>query len=321
MQQKTGRANMLRSVLLLSSSFLLASLSLGGSAFAADLPLPQEMDPSPPPTTLDLPAVSAPNGKASLFGGGLDSDAGDGELAGGMGSFSIPIGERFGLQGDAFAESASGELVAGGAAHLFWRDPSVGLLGAYGGGAVNELANFDSVRGGIEGEAYLGRISFEGLLGWEHMDFDAGGNTDEVFALADIALYATDDFRVSAGYRHWNDINMAAFGAEYQLPMQWGGTSAALFAEGRIGEDSYKAIWGGLRFYFGPEPKSLIRRHREDDPRGRTEDQAGNPGTPPSVTSSRPLTEEEQCVQDGGEWYTGEGEYCVYPIPEDNNDG
>ncbi len=112
------------------------------------------------------------------------------------------------------------------------------------------------------------------------MEFDAGGDNDTVFALADVALYATDDLRLWAGYRHWNDIHIGAAGAEYQLPMQWGGTSAALFAEGRIGEDDYKAIWGGLRFYFGAEPKSLMRRHREDDPRLRMEDQAGGVSTP-----------------------------------------
>lgn len=37
-------------------------------------------------------------------------------------------------------------------------------------------------------------------------------------------------------------------------------------AEGRVGEDSYHGVWGGVRFYFGQKDKTLIRRHREDDP-------------------------------------------------------
>ena len=140
------------------------------------------------------------------------------------------------------------------------------------------------MRGGVEGEAYFGRVSIEGLLGWEHQEFNAGGDDDHIFALADVAFYATDDFRVWGGYRHWNDIDMAAFGAEYLLPTRWGGAAPALFAEGRIGEDDYMAAWGGIRLYFGPEPKSLIRRHREDDPRLRMEDRPAGQHSSEDIT-------------------------------------
>ena len=62
---------------------------------------------------------------------------------------------------------------------------------------------------------------------------------------------------------------------------------AALFAEGRIGEDDYHGVWGGIRFYFGQKDKSLIRRHREDDPTG-LEDGMGvsNGGSTSPVPSS-----------------------------------
>ena len=52
-------------------------------------------------------------------------------------------------------------------------------------------------------------------------------------------------------------------GAEYLLHVR--GTAVSLFGEGRIGEDDYKAAFGGLRVYFGQRDKTLIRRHREDD--------------------------------------------------------
>ena len=32
---------------------------------------------------------------------------------------------------------------------------------------------------------------------------------------------------------------------------------ASLFAEGRIGEDDYHGVWGGVRFYFGQNDKTL----------------------------------------------------------------
>ena len=36
--------------------------------------------------------------------------------------------------------------------------------------------------------------------------------------------------------------------------------------DGRLGEDGYTSVMAGVSLYFGGEDKSLIRRHREDDP-------------------------------------------------------
>ena len=41
---------------------------------------------------------------------------------------------------------------------------------------------------------------------------------------------------------------------------------AALFTEGWIGEAGNNGALVGLRMYFGQRDKTLIRRHREDDP-------------------------------------------------------
>jgi hypothetical protein len=41
---------------------------------------------------------------------------------------------------------------------------------------------------------------------------------------------------------------------------------ASLFAEGWIGEHGHNAVLAGLRVYFGQRDKSLIDRHRQDDP-------------------------------------------------------
>ena len=45
-----------------------------------------------------------------------------------------------------------------------------------------------------------------------------------------------------------------------------GNSAVTGFIEGRVGENDYKAIWGGIRFYVGQNDKPLISRHREDDP-------------------------------------------------------
>jgi len=258
----------------LSSTFLVGTLAWG-PALAADTYAPM---PGAPAT--QLPAVSGPNGKLSLRGGIFDSDDSDGEIYGATGSFTMPIGHSFGVQADGMLGAIDGDFMGGVGGHVFWRDPNRALVGLYGGWTAID-GSADSYRLGVQSEVYLGRVSLEGMLGWEVVDFDEFDDEDSLFGLADIAFYPTDDLRVSAGYRRWDDKDIAAVGAEYQLGKSWGTTSAALFAEGRLGTDDYKAAWGGVRLYFGGESKSLIRRHREDDPRERgEEDVAGHRGSP-----------------------------------------
>ena len=40
----------------------------------------------------------------------------------------------------------------------------------------------------------------------------------------------------------------------------------ALTADAEFGENDYQAFSIGAKFYFGAEQKSLINRHRQDDP-------------------------------------------------------
>jgi hypothetical protein len=47
------------------------------------------------------------------------------------------------------------------------------------------------------------------------------------------------------------------------------GIPASITVDGRIGEDGFSSVMAGISLYFGGEDKSLIRRHREDDPRLR----------------------------------------------------
>jgi hypothetical protein len=44
------------------------------------------------------------------------------------------------------------------------------------------------------------------------------------------------------------------------------GLPLSLTVDGQLGEDGYTSAMAGLSLYFGGEDKSLIRRHREDDP-------------------------------------------------------
>jgi hypothetical protein len=89
--------------------------------------------------------------------------------------------------------------------------------------------------------------------------------------------------------------SVAKFGAEYQ-PGVKALPALSVFADAEIGEDDWNRVFVGLRFYFGGETKSLIRRHREDDPSGMLDmfrrflyqgiRREGDP--PQSFTASRP---------------------------------
>src|ERR1700742_519016 len=79
-----------------------------------------------------LPAVSGLNGKFSLESG-IESSFGDATGVGlAKGSITMPVGHAFGLQFDADAAAREGDAGGGGTAHLFWRDPAMGLLGLIG---------------------------------------------------------------------------------------------------------------------------------------------------------------------------------------------
>lgn len=253
--------------------YLLGQTALGTSllfllglsnATAADLEAIPDMTA---PVDGSLPAVSGINGKLVISGGGTQPgfDFGfspfDDDFEGAFkakGAVTVPLGHRFGLQADGVLGSVQSELYGHAAAHLFWRDPSQGLLGGYTSWTTWD--SIDAFRAGVEGEAYLGQFTLTGVVGAEWGDVDNG-----LFSIADVGVYATDNMRFTVGHRYAEEVGHAfAAGVEYQF-RSTASTGWSVFADGRIGEDDYQSIFAGLKIYFGDD-KSLIRRHREDDP-------------------------------------------------------
>ncbi|MEM9358137.1 MAG: hypothetical protein AAGB04_18200, partial [Pseudomonadota bacterium] len=104
-------------------------IALCGLVVAGAPILASEPTTYPEPMAETLPAVDGVNSKLS-FEHGID---GDGSL-GGTGSITVPLGHAFGVQFDVGMVNREHEIlddatVYRGAAHLFWRDPSKGLLG------------------------------------------------------------------------------------------------------------------------------------------------------------------------------------------------
>ena len=211
------------------------------------------------------PAVSGPNGKFAVEGGG-GADEGEGIATG---SFALPIGHDFGMQADGAVGSFDDELLGGGALHLFTRDPSRYLFGVYG--SYHTWDRINIWRAALEGELYIGPVTLEGIAGYESLDvpsFANGPSLDDnhLFGQADAGYYITDDFKIYAGYRYINERSFGAAGTEYlirglEVPV-------ALFARGDFGDEFVQNITGGVRIYLSDDPdKSLIDRHRKDDPK------------------------------------------------------
>ena len=183
-------------------------------------------------------------------------------------------------------ERRLGDFVGQVGGHLFWRNPETALFGVYGEFVSRDNPSWDTWRVGVQGEVYLGNVSLEGIVGYEDTNFPTGiSDAEDVFAYADVAYYFTDDFRVAGGYRRLDGRDIGALGMEYQLQSSLLGGGTSLFAEWRVGTDEYAAVWGGVRIYLGQD-KSLIRRHREDDP-GTTGDD-NLPDVLPKRSSSPP---------------------------------
>lgn len=216
-----------------------------------------------------LPAVSDVNGKWEFSAGALNPGGAGFRAAG---SLSLPLGERFGAQADVMATLAGNGLFLGGAGHLFTRDPSQYLLGVTSGVVVAPGATLAAL--GLEGELYMDRWSIEAWGGLAAIDYKNPAMPDRVglFGIGDLAYYPTDDLRVALGARHVLGDNALHLSAEYQLSdFAW---PVSLTADARIYTTGNYVITAGLKGYLGPssDSKSLIDRHRQDDPPNRALD-------------------------------------------------
>jgi hypothetical protein len=130
-----------------------------------------------------IPAVDWINGKVEGYGGGASQTTG---FYGGAGSLALPVSRQWGAQFDGGLAKVNGTVVSGVAGHLFWRDPSIGLAGAYASfSSSNGTDLYGAGRVGTshgrfaaEGEYYWNRWTFRGLVGSETVGVDALGMSE-----------------------------------------------------------------------------------------------------------------------------------------------
>lgn len=143
----------------------------------------------------------------------VDIDRPNRFTAGGLGSYAAPLSDRASVQFDALGEVTinpeddSDETLFEGTlgAHINWRDPASHLFGAFGGGGIsvdggdNDGPSIPFVFAGIEGQAYFGRATLQGQVGFLDGD-DAWLETIENAAFARVVgrYYLSDATRLSA---------------------------------------------------------------------------------------------------------------------------
>src|SRR5262249_25383934 len=138
------------------------------------------------------PAVTQTNGTIMVRGGSYDTGLGDvgndgkGEL---LGKVTFPVAPQFGAQ----VEGGFGtDEWYGAGGHLFWRDPSWAMFGAYV--SYDNNNSFDLTRYGAEAELYLDRFTLLGRIGDQTGDFGEG-----LYGSVDVSFYMMPDLALRGG--------------------------------------------------------------------------------------------------------------------------
>ncbi|MEC9342403.1 MAG: hypothetical protein VYD64_01025, partial [Pseudomonadota bacterium] len=221
-------------------------IALGASAAsAADYGSPI-LDPAP--MAEQTRAVDGVNFKMSAVSGVIGGYANHMFIASVATPF--PFFDQFGAQLDlGIGSYRSSYTSAAAGLHLFWRDPSVGLLGVYGDwGYVNpEHAG----RMGVEAAWYSGNWSIDAFAGVQFGQHVLTEFVDEV----DLSYYFTENFKASVGHRLTARGHVANIGFEY-LPELGMASGWSIYGEAETGEDDYHGAWLGLRYSFGSSSAS-----------------------------------------------------------------
>jgi hypothetical protein len=244
-----------------SAAIRLAALAAGFGLFSAFATPSLSADVLSGPSALDpvpiesqRPAVDGLNFNIS----GLAGDFSGNSNAMFLGTIATPIPyfSQFGAQLDLGIGAYDSDYTSAAAGlHIFWRDPSIGMFGAYGDWAYVNPEHAGRV--GAEGALYLDRWSIDFLLGVQFGQHVLTEFIDEV----DVSYYFTDNFKGAFGQRLTSRGNTGTISFEY-MPENWGGVS--FFGEAEAGEDDYHAAWAGVRYSFGTGgARTLIERDRQ----------------------------------------------------------
>ena len=213
------------------------------------------------------PAVSQFNSKLSFQSSSTSSTTfGDNDAGLLAGSATVGIGHRFGAQIDGVLGRNNDDTVSGLGAHLFWRDPSVAMIGITAGSVDfdrTSSTNDQTIdRFGLEVEYYVGDFTIYAAGGRQ-----SGSNVLEGdYGSLGLGWYASDNLQLTLDFQSNPDVDrITTLGVEWQ-PTFNAANNVSIFADASTGSDDYKSVSVGFRMYFGSGSKPLNERHRLDDP-------------------------------------------------------
>lgn len=253
-------------LLLLTLSFsCIATLTGFGQTNNASMTSNTKSDDFVMTGSLRQPAVSAINGKVDYAGGNMNSSEGNNFGA----SISFPISHQFGFQADALYSRISDLNFYGGAGHLFWRDPGIGLLGITGGYLYRDGTDtINTFQAGVEGQVYYKQFTFGFFGGVGSIDYKYSApfidtNPTKFVGRVSADYYPLENLRVGGAFVTEFQNNLGRGEIEYLTPIP----GVALTGEVAVGDHGYDDWLIGVRYYFGGK-KTLRARQREDDPPG-----------------------------------------------------
>lgn len=216
-------------------------------------------------TSLRQPAVSEVNGKVDYAGGNMNSSEGHNFSA----SITLPVSHQFGFQADGLYSRISDLNFYGGAGHLFWRDPGIGLLGLTGGYLYRDgFDRINTFQAGAEGQVYYKAFTFGFFAGVGSIDYQYAApfidtHPTKFVGRVSADYYPLENLRLGASFTTAFREKMGRGEIEYQTPIP----GVALTGEVAVGDHGYDDWLIGVRYYFGGH-KTLRERQRQDDPPG-----------------------------------------------------
>lgn len=204
------------------------------------------------------PAVDAPNVTVMTRAGVVKDKVNFEHLWSGVGiKAAMPLGEQFGAQIDL---GVGTDMYYGAAAHLFARDPDMGLIGVMG--SFESRYGISMTRLGVEGELYVNEnLTLSALAGLQ-----GGGAPNGAFGRLDLRFYPDDNFMLRAGVEVQPTLSLARAGFEWQ-PAIDSLPGLSVFGDGSISSTGDHRLMFGLNFQIGAkDPGTLIQRHRRSDP-------------------------------------------------------
>ncbi|PWW01831.1 hypothetical protein DFR52_102495 [Hoeflea marina] len=249
---------------------LTACLALAStSAFAADMIVAA-------PESAPMQSRSACSGHIEAYLGGAKTSGdivGDSTFLsyGGTARANCNFHQRWNVQGDLFADGADDgdQSVSGygGAAHLFWRDPSRFAVGIFGTIADSEFLTRDAglYSFGPEVQFYLGNLTLYGQAEYGQQSFDDLPLDFDFWGVrGEVRYFVTENLRLDAelGYRDYEEFLFLSppslLSAALQANYRFDNSPVTVFGRYQydhnendfLETDSHKFV-AGLRISFG----------------------------------------------------------------------